>query len=170
MTKIDKEQKDQANIGKMQEKKAMKIEKFKHPAVLITSTGGRLDVNLFLSHSSDAHPGPEHVVDVLNSNGAFVPMEDILADEILLIAKSQIMGLQLSERDLMPETLGAPNIPVSVELINGEGLNGSFFIEMPEDRSRLSDFLNYTPQFVYLCQDDNDFILNKTYILTIKQS
>jgi hypothetical protein len=147
----------------------MKIEKFKRLATLLTSTGGKLEVNLFLRYFTEIRSGPEHLVDVLNSDGTFVPMEDVLGDEILLIAKNQIMGLELSERDLMPETLGAPSVSVRVELINGEALEGSFFIEMPEDRSRLSDFLNYTPQFIYLCHDHNDFILNKTYILTIKQ-
>ena len=93
----------------------MKIEKFKRLATLLTSTGGRLDVNLFLNPYIEARSGPELIVDIFNSNGTFVPMEDILADEILLIAKNQIMGLELSERDLMPETLGAPSIPVRVE-------------------------------------------------------
>jgi len=28
--------------------------------------------------------------------------------------------------------------------------------------------LNFTPQFIYLCRDQNDVILNKDYILSLK--
>ena len=146
----------------------MKVEKFKHKATILTSTGGRLDVNLFLGESSETHTGYELFVDVLNSDSIFIPMEDVFADEILLIGKSQIMGVELAERNLMPETLEAPQMPVLIELVNGEMLEGDFYIEMPPDKSRLSDFLNFTPQFIYLCRDSTDFILNKAYILSVK--
>ena len=146
----------------------MKIEKFKHKATILTSTGGRLDVNLFLGASSETHTGYELFVDVINSESIFIPMEDIFADEILLIGKSQIMGVELAGRNLMPETLEAPRMSVLIELVNGEILEGDFYIEMPPDKSRLSDYLNFTPQFIYLCRDPTDFILNKAYILSVK--
>jgi hypothetical protein len=147
----------------------MRVEKFKRQATLRMSTGGKLDVNFFLSYSTAESPKREHIIDVLNSDRAFIPLEDILSNEILLIGKSRFMDLQLSERDLEPETLRANEIKVEVEMANGEIVEGSFFTELPPDRLRLSDFLNLTPQFIYLCRDDHDVVLNKDFVLSVKQ-
>jgi hypothetical protein len=146
----------------------MKVEKFKRQAMLRVSTGGMLEVNFFLTHTSETHSGREFIIDVLNSERTFIPLEDVLRSEILMIGKSRIMDMELLERDLLPEALKVPEIPVQVELINGDILIGSFFTDLPPDRLRLSDYLNFTPQFIYLCRDERDLILNKDYILSLK--
>jgi len=146
----------------------MKIDKFKRQATLRVSTGGNLDVNFFLNYSSEARQGRELIIDVLNSDRSFIPLEDVLKDEILMIGKNRFMDVELLERDLLPETLEGQKIPVQIELINGDTLEGSFFTDLPPDKLRLSDFLNHTPQFVYLCRDQHDIILNKEYILSLK--
>jgi len=148
----------------------MKIEKFKRQATLRVSTGGKLDVNFFLGYSSEQHAGRELIIDVLNSNRSFIPLEDVLKDEILMIGKHRFMDVELNERDLLPETLDGREISVQIELINGDIVEGSFFTELPPDKLRLSDYLNYTPQFVYLCREQNDVILNKDYILSLKHA
>ncbi len=146
----------------------MKVEKFKRQATLRVSTGGRLDVNFFLSYASETHQGRELIIDVLNSQRSFIPLEDILKDDILMIGKNMFMDVELAERDLLPEILEAPEIPVQIELINGDLLEGNFHTDLPPDKLRLSDYLNHTPQFIYLCRDQNDIILNKEYILSLK--
>ena len=146
----------------------MKVDKFKRQATLRVSTGGRLDVNFFLSYATDEHPGRELIIDVLNSERSFIPLEDILKDEILMIGKNRFMDVELTERDLLPETLEAREIEVQIELINGDVVEGTFYTDLPPDKLRLSDYLNFTPQFIYLCRDQNDVILNKDYILSLK--
>ena len=125
-------------------------------------------MNFFLGYTSEKHPGRELIIDVLNSERSFIPLEDVLKDEILMIGKNMFMDVEVDERDLLPETLQAREIVVQIELINGDILGGSFFTELPPDRLRLSDYLNYTPQFIYLCRDQNDLIVNKDYILSLK--
>lgn len=147
----------------------MKVDKFKRQATLRVSTGGKLDVNFFLSYSSEEHNGRELIIDVLNSERSFIPLEDVLKDEILMIGKNRFMDVELTERDLLAETLEGREIPVQIELIDGDILEGSFFTELPPDKLRLSDYLNHTGQFVYLCRDGKDVILNKDYILSLKQ-
>lgn len=148
----------------------MKVDKFKRQATLRVSTGGRLDVNFFLSYTSEKHPERELIMDVLNSERSFIPLEDVLKDEILMIGKNRFMEVELAERDLLEETLEGREIPVQIELINGDTLDGSFFTDLPPDKLRLSDYLNHTPQFIYLCRDQNDVILNKDYILSLKHN
>jgi hypothetical protein len=146
----------------------MKVDKFKRQGTLRVSTGGRLDVNFFLSYSTDERPGRELIIDVLNSERSFIPLEDILKDEILMIGKNRFMDVELTDRDLLPETLEAREIGVQIELINGDLVEGTFYTDLPPDKLRLSDYLNFTPQFIYLCRDQNDVILNKDYILSLK--
>jgi hypothetical protein len=146
----------------------MKVEKFKRKANIRVSTGGRLEVNFFLGDFVWTHPGKEIILDVLNSETTFIPLEDILTNEIILTGKSSILDVELSERELYDDALAAQELPVWVELINGDTFEGSFFARLPPDRQRLSDFLNLTPRFIYLCLDQNDRILNKEYILSVK--
>jgi hypothetical protein len=154
----------QWNIGLV----GMKVDKFKRQATLRVSTGGNLDVNFFLNYSTEERSGRELIIDVLNSQRSFIPLEDVLKDEILMIGKNRFMEVELSERDLLPETLSGREIPVQIELINGDTIEGSFFTDLPPDKLRLSDYLNHTPQFIYLCREHNDVILNKDYILSLK--
>ena len=146
----------------------MKVEKFRRQATLQVSTGGRLDVNFFLSYSCEEHSGRELIMDVLNSERSFIPLLDVLKNEILMIGKNRFMQVELTERDLLEDTLEGREIRVRIELINGDTLDGSFFTELPPDKLRLSDYLNHTAQFIYLCRDQNDVILNKDYILSLK--
>lgn len=146
----------------------MKVDKLKRSATVRVSTGGRLEVNFFLSYASEIHPGRELIMDVLNSDRSFIPLEDVLKDEILMIGKNRFREVELAERDLLQETSEALEIPVQIELIDGDLIDGSFYTTLPPDRSRLSDYLNNTPQFIYLCREQGDLILNKDYILSLK--
>lgn len=147
-----------------------KIEKFRRRATLRLSTGGMLDVNFFLGYHSEIHRANETILDLLNSDRAFMPVEDSFTNEILLIGKDKIMTLELPERDLLPEKLSCPAISVRIELIDGDIFYGIFHIDMPPDKSRLSDYLNTRYKFVYLCLEQNDLILNKTYIFSVKET
>ena len=146
----------------------MKIEKIKHKATVCGIEGWRLDVNFFLRQVAEEHSGREIILDILNSKAGFVALEDSQANEILLVNKGKVMYLELQERDLIKETMLAPEIPAEVALTNGEILAGSFFLQMPLERSRLSDYLNFSPQFLYLCREKGDIILNKSYIRSVK--
>jgi hypothetical protein len=73
------------------------------------------------------------------------------------------------ERDLLEESVFAREIPVEVELSGGQILHGRLPVEMPPERSRLSDYVNFTPRFLYLLREDGDLILNKCYILSARE-
>ncbi len=146
----------------------MKIQKVKRKARLCKRDRWKLEVNFFLRQVAEEHSGREVVLDIVNSKASFIPVEDYTTKEFFLINKSEIMFLELDERDLTEETMLAPEIPVHIELTNGTILTGSFFVEMPPERSRLGDYINFGPQFAYLCRDESDIILNKAYIFSVK--
>jgi len=146
----------------------LKVEKFKCRARIFFSTEGSLDAHFFLAFRAESRPGTETVLDVLNSEKTFIPLEDILTNEILLVGKTEIAYVELSGEDTHQEPLNALEIPVKVELLNGEIMEGSFFSSLPPDRLRLSDYLSYTPQFILLWSDKIDHVLNKACILSVK--
>jgi hypothetical protein len=146
----------------------MRLEKIKRRAILCRRDGAKLDVNFFLSHFAEEHSGRELILDVLNSNLAFLPVEEIRTGTIFFLNKSGVMFLEIPERDLAEETVLNPKKHVQVELTNHEILNLSLFIEMPEERSRVSDYLNFSPGFIYLCGEEKDFILNKSFVFSVK--
>jgi hypothetical protein len=146
----------------------MRVEKIKRKVTLCRSDGMKLDVNFFLSPYAEGHSGKELILDILNSDSTFLPVEDIHTGAIIFFNKSRVMSLDIAERDLVDETLLSQEKSVQVELTNNETLNMSFFLEMPEERSRVSDYLNSTPQFIYLCGKERDIILNKAFVFSVK--
>ncbi|MCX5850237.1 MAG: hypothetical protein NTW65_12420 [Deltaproteobacteria bacterium] len=144
------------------------MEKIKRKATLCQSNGMKLDVNFFLSPYAEGHSGKELVLDILNSDSTFLPAEDISTGEIFFLNKGRVMFLELTERDLAEETLLSQEKSVQVELTNNETLNMSIFMEMPEERSRVSDYLNFSPEFIYLCGKEKDIILNKAFVYSVK--
>jgi hypothetical protein len=146
----------------------VRVEKIKRKVTLCRSDGMKLDVNFFLSPYAEEHSGRELILDVLNSNLAFSPVEDIRTGAIFFLNKGGIMFLEIPERDLGEETVLNPEKSVQVELTNHEILNLTLFMEMPEERSRISDYLNFSPGFIYLCGKEKDLILNKSFVFSVK--
>jgi len=144
------------------------VEKIKRKATLYRSDGMKLDVNFFLSPYADEHSGKELILDILNSDLTFLPIEDIRTGEIFFLNKDSVMFLEIPERDLADETLLSPEKNVQVELTNHEIMNLSIFMEMPEERSRVSDYLHFSPGFIYLCGKERDVILNKAFVFSVK--
>ena len=150
------------------EEDPMRLEKYKRKATLCRSDGMKLDVNFFLSPYAEHHSGKELILDIFNSDTMFLPVEDIHTGAIFFLNKNGIMSLEISERDLAEETVLNPEKSVQVELTNHEILNLSLFMEMPEERSRVSDYLNFSPEFIYLCGKEKDIILNKSFVFSVK--
>lgn len=147
----------------------MKVEKFKCRANVHFSTGGSLDVHFFLGYQAETHNGPETLLDLLNSDRTFVPIEDILMNEVLLIGKTRIVYVELPEGGAVLQGENFNELPVTVELVNGESLRGSFPTDLPPESRRASDYLNLMPQYICLQSNPKWLVINKGYVLSVKQ-
>jgi len=147
----------------------LKIEKFKCRANVHFSTGGSLDVHFFLGYQAETHPGSETLLDVLNSERTFVPIEDILMNEVLLIGKTRIVYLELPEAGAVLQGKDLMELPVTVELVNGETLRGSFLTDLPPESRRASDYLNLMSRYICLQSQPHWLVINKGYVLSVKQ-
>jgi hypothetical protein len=147
----------------------LKVEKFKCRTIVHFSTGGSLDVHFFLAYQAETHPGSETVLDVLNSERSFVPVQDILMDEVLLIGKTRIVYLELPESGAVLQGEDLVELPVTIELVNGETLRGNFLTDLPAESRRASDYLNLMPRYICLQSEPHWLIINKAYVLSAKQ-
>jgi hypothetical protein len=147
----------------------MKINKLRRRAKVRGSEGSEIDVNFFLREIAENHSGREVILDILNSKAIFISVERLNTNEVFFLNRRKIVCVELPERDLIEEMMRAPEIPVQVTLVNGQSITGSFFLEMPPERSRLSDYLNFSPQFIYLCRKYVDIIINKSYLFSVKE-
>ena len=109
------------------------------------------------------------MLDVLNSGRSFVPIEDILMNEVLLIGKTRIVYLELPEAGAVAQGKELEELPVTVELVNGETLRGSFLTDLPPESRRASDYLNLMPQYICLQSNPKWVVINKSYVLSVKQ-
>jgi hypothetical protein len=71
------------------------------------------------------------------------------------------------ERDLLEGAVFTREIPVQVEMWDGRIFQGLFPVELPPERSRLSDHLNLSPPFLYLLGEEKDFLINKFRIFSV---
>ncbi len=147
----------------------MHLEKNKLKVTIFRSDGLKQDVIFFVRQFAEEHSGKELVLDIMNSRSSFIPLEDVENNDIFFFNKRNVMFLELYERDLAEETMLANEIHVQVDLTNGDILNGSFFIEMPQERSRVSDYINFASDFIYLCRGKGDVILNKEFMFSVKE-
>ncbi len=148
----------------------MAIKKTRKRAVVYGGDGSKTDAFFFLRHTAEAHSGRELIIDVLNSHAVFISVEQADNGEIVFLNKDKMVYLKLDRPDL-PENLppGLPEIRVRIEMVNGTSVTGAFFVDMPPERSRLSDYLNFTPRFIYLVREGAHLILNKAYIRLVRE-
>ena len=146
----------------------MKVDKFRNKATITLSDGKKLVGNFFLSHHSADHSGSETIYDVLNSVLAFIPLEDIHTNEVIFVAKAQIVSVELLDREVV-SSLYLRELQVQVDMLNGEVIDGEILIDMPQTKPRLSDFLNLPHIFLYVHRKQGDMIINKGFIFSLKE-
>jgi len=145
----------------------MIITKGRRSAVVHWSDDRFTEVSFFLQDYAEGHSGRELILDVLNSSSNFIPLEDAESKKVSLVNKQRIRWVELKEKEIPREAILPREHFVQVEMIGGKVIRGRVPVEMPPERSRLSDHLNFTPQFIHLLQEDRELILNKSYLLSV---
>ena len=146
----------------------MIINKTRRSAVVYWSDDRFMEVSFFLQDYAEGHSGRELILDVCNSTHDFIPLEEVQQKEVILANKRRIRWVELKEKDFLDDVMFPQEQPVEVEMSGGKVFEGTFPVEMPPERSRLSDHLNGTPQFLYLIRKEGDLILNKSYLLYVR--
>lgn len=147
-----------------------RVEKRRESAEVTLSTGTILSGHLFLAGSSQGHPGPERVGDLLNQGAGFFPFET--ADgETSLINRAHVVKVvlpaQVIEAQLEDGYDVATRRRVTVLLSSGERVTGQVAVYRPPGRDRLSDYAHLDDRFRYLEQADRTLLINSLHIVSL---
>ena len=135
----------------------------------VSVTGGRTEeVTLFLSTLSETHDGPETMEDALNHDRDFLPVRTRETEQTFLMRRMAVRTVTISDDDsevvAREQSLAAVDL-VRLELDGGEMIEGTIATVSPPEKSRLSDFFNYSKaMFVPVAVDDGVTYVNRNFI------
>jgi hypothetical protein len=142
---------------------SFRVEKIKRNAEIFFPDGSTLSGSFFVSHQSPKHTGPESVCDILTNERTFIPFE-VDGQNVLLLQKRSVVKLRLETRELDRDVPYLKEIKARIQLVSGEFLEGNVYLDLPKSHSRLSDFLNYSPDFFYLEVEQCDYLVNANFV------
>jgi hypothetical protein len=134
---------------------------------LLAGLQGPVEAVLFLPPSDPR--GPSGLLGRLNDDDAFVPAS--IDGSIRLLAKSALPLIGCPEP--LPEIaefdeLGASRMDLRLRMRGGAEVSGTIRVLLPDDRRRLSDFLNHEDRFFALSTESGDVVANKDWIESVE--
>jgi hypothetical protein len=140
------------------------------PAVLLQTGGGQRAGEIYVMERVPQHSGHETALDMLNRPEgffAFRPTDDGTA--VLLVTKARTVSLTVprTTTDEDPDRRSAARTGrLELTLADGSRLSGSATIEMPQQHSRLLDYLNASVEpFFALTTADEIHLVNRAHVL-----
>jgi len=144
--------------------KNFKVEKREEVVHLVMADGTVINGRVYLSQYAMHHSGEQTVLDVLIGKNLFLPMNSNL-DEFHLVQKSMISYL-CCEVHLASE-FNYTQRKVKISFSGDESLQGTLKMDLPEDRARLTDYINDGNDFFPLFAGDKSYLVNRNLIRDI---
>jgi hypothetical protein len=142
------------------------LEKLRIPVRISLTGEDPLDGDLSLAPISEAHDGPESVLDILNAPARFVPFTRSDDQTCLLLSRTNINWV-VTGPGVDPQRVCPANFmvmreeSVHVTFTDGRGIDGLIQMELPEGMNRASDFLNCPEEFFALRSRLGVVLVNK---------
>jgi hypothetical protein len=139
-------------------------------AVALRLRGGNVMNGVIFAQAAGQNGGPEEVADVLNDADPFFPLLT-RGGQTLLVAKEHVLEAMPNDGSQLDEERHATAVAAEVELTLEDGTQrlGSVLIEMPHERPRVLDFLNFgTDRFVALHGGGTTTLINRQAIACVR--
>lgn len=145
-----------------------RFDKIEQEVVLFLADGIVLEGTVFLAPHAYTHAGPQTLLELLREPEPFLPLRD-RDGSLRLVNKGAVSHARLAAGTVEgPE--GIPlgeKVAVSLFFFGGETLEGTLYIEMPRDKSRLKDFLNAAPDFFPFDCGESHYIINSRLLYQV---
>ncbi len=142
---------------------SLKIKTQKRQAKIIFSDGRSIVGHFFISPSPKGLAGSENVIEILNDDRFYIPFE-IAEGEISLLQKGSIVMVRMAICEMPKDLPYLSRASTKIFLLSGDILEGNVFIDLPKTRTRLSDFLNFSKRFFFIEVDEQDILVNTTFV------
>ena len=142
---------------------SLKLKTQKRQAEIMFSDGQSIGGHLFISPSPKGLTGSENVIEILNDDRFYIPFE-IAEGEISLLQKGSIVTVRMGISEMPKDLPYLSRTSTKIFLLSGDILEGNVFIDLPKTRTRLSDFLNFSKRFFFIDVDEQDILVNSTFV------
>lgn len=144
-----------------------KIAKNRRSVFFTLADGSTVEGKVFLSLYEACHEGPQRVGNLLNSVDAFIPVDtpDGMLHLNIVNIVAAFTPIVEEKHELM--TLGASH-RVQITTSLGSVIDGEIFVNLPNDRNRVSDYLNQGDRFCRVFLPEKVVYIGSRYILTVR--
>ena len=143
------------------------VQKSELSVVVFQADGSIMKGVVFLSATAYNHAGKQTLLDLLKEPGDFFPFRSE-SGEFCVTNKQTITHIRFvpPEQEEEYQSLGDRE-NVEIKFVGGEQLGGTVVIEMPEERSRLFDFINVMEGFFLLQNEEAHYLVNVSHVRDI---
>ncbi len=144
-----------------------KIVKNRRQVLFTLADGSTVEGRVFLSLYEACHEGPQRVGELLNSEDAFIPVETASGTIHLNIVNIIAAHMPVMEEGDELMTLGE-QYRVQITTSLGTVIEGEVFVNLPHDRSRVSDYLNQRDRFCRVFLAEEIVYIGTRFILSVR--
>ncbi len=147
-----------------------RFDKIEQEVVLFLADGIVLEGTVFLAPHAYTHAGPQTLLELLREDERFLPLRD-RDGSLRLVNKESVSHAchaagSGEEQDTEMTPFGE-KVAARLFFFGRETLEGTLYVEMPRDRSRLKDFLNAAPDFFPFESGESNYIINSRLLYQV---
>jgi len=142
-----------------------KVPKQQKQVTLWVHPEGRVIGSLFLLEQSTLHAGPEEPIEALNHDSPFIVISLDTPAQLRFYNRNSVIRVEYLDHDGNVNE-SASRIDCQIQMMDGSLLDGQIIESLPQDRSRIFDYLNQAKdRFIKLYTSDEEVcLINKSYI------
>jgi hypothetical protein len=146
---------------------ALAIEMSKKKAEILISDGSRLSGYFFVLLHTQGRLGAECLLDLVLDERSFLPFEKD-DGQIFLIQKGSIVLVISEGCEYLKGVPYQKKMASRICLLSGQTLEAKVYSDLPQSRSRLSDFLNHSANFFCVEVDGKEYLVNTRFIKSVE--
>jgi hypothetical protein len=151
---------------------SLSVPKRRVSAQLVLPGGASRNVIVFLSEAAPGYNGGERLSDLLNASGPqFLPALDAETNAMTFV-HCENLALARVAAELESNSGDQFTIPteheVEVTLVDGQKLHGLITYVLPDQHSRLTDYLNNAPLFFPVLEGERVALVNKRHVAYVE--
>jgi hypothetical protein len=138
-------------------------------AAVTCADGRRFEGRLFVPAAAPTHAGPARAEDWMNEPAPFFPFGPKEGGPPVLLNKREVLFVTVdadADAGDLPEGMESPGRRVAVEA-ESQRLEGVFVVDMPQDHTRVLDYLNRPLGFVTLRDGGRHHLVQKERITRV---
>lgn len=145
----------------------LNIEMTKKKAEVMFSDGSSLSGQFFVLLHAQGRVGSECLLDILLDERIYLPFEEE-GGKILLLQKGSIVMVMAEGREYLQDVPFQKKMETRIKFLSGESIEGKVYSDLPQSKSRLSDFLNHSRRFFCLETEGKEHYINTQYIKSVE--